>query len=88
MRIVCSHEPRFHLLYCQVRGPPLSSAPLFGGAVPAPLVFDALHAALSAPSVARGLLRLLRLLSGRAAQSLGVVVGVLATPRRMFGAAA
>ena len=58
------------------------------GTVPPPLVFDALHAALSAPSVARGLLRLLRLLSGRAAQSLGVVVGVLATPRRMFGAAA
>ena len=87
MRIVCSHEPRFHLLYCQVRGPPLSSAPLFGGAVPAPLVFDALHAALSAPSAARALLRLCWLLAGRAAQSLGVAVGVLAVPRRMLGAA-
>ena len=58
------------------------------GTVPPPLVFDALHAALSAPSAARALFRLCWLLVGRAAQSLGVAVGVLAAPRRMLGAAA
>ena len=58
------------------------------GTAPPPLVLDALHAALSAPSAARALLRLCWLLAGRAAQSLGVAVGVLAVPRRMLGAAA
>lgn len=56
--------------------------------VPRPLVFDALHAALSAPSAVRALLRLGRLLAGRAAQSLGVAMGLLAVPRRLLGAAA
>ena len=56
--------------------------------MPRPLVFDALHAALSAPSAVRALLRLGRLLAGRAAQSLGVAMGLLAVPRRLLGAAA
>ena len=56
--------------------------------MPPPVVFDALHAVLSAPSMARALLRLCWLLVGRAAQSLSVAVGVLAAPRVAFGAAA
>jgi len=104
-----------------VRGPPLSSAPLFGGPVPPALVFDALHvrrtpapapdysvahergaslpltrrgpvlsaqAALSAPSAARALLRVNRVLAGRLVQNLLLKARLLSTPPRMLGAAA
>eukprot|EP00908_Phaeocystis_cordata_P024390 Transcript_685.p1 GENE.Transcript_685~~Transcript_685.p1 ORF type:complete len:396 (-),score=166.86 Transcript_685:185-1351(-) len=71
-----------------VRGPPLSSAPLFGGPVPPALVFDALHAALSAPSAARALLRVNRVLVGRLVQNLLLKARLLSTPPRMLGAAA
>ena len=70
--------------------PKIADLTAFGplGPVPPPVVFDALHAVLSAPSMARALLRLCWLLVGRAAQSLSVAVGVLAAPRVAFGAAA
>ena len=70
--------------------PKVADLTAFGplGPVPPPVVFDALHAVLSAPSMARALLRLCWLLVGRAAQSLSVAVGVLAAPRVAFGAAA
>ena len=70
--------------------PKVADLTAFGplGPVPPPVVFDALHALLSAPSMARALLRLCWLLAGRAAQSLSVAVGVLAAPRVAFGAAA
>ena len=56
--------------------------------VPPPLLFDALHAALSAPSVPRGLLRLWALLAVRTVQGALVAARLLGWPRRLYGAAA
>ena len=72
-----------------VRGPPLTTPPIIDGTkVPPPILFDALHAALSAPSVPRGLLRLGMLLAARAVQSMLVAARLLSWPRRLYGAAA
>jgi len=70
-----------------VRGPPLSSSPLFGGPAPPALVFDALHTALSAPSAATALLRVWRLLLVRLGQNVLLAARVLGKPPRMYGAA-
>jgi len=75
-----------HAFKSVVRGPPLSTAPFMDAAkAPPPLLLDALHAALCAPSAARGAGRLLGVLLLRMGQAVLAALGL--APRIRYGAA-
>ena len=75
-----------HAFKSVVRGPPLSTAPFMDAAkAPPPLLLDALHAALCAPSAARGAGRLLGVLLLRMGQAVLAALGY--APRIRYGAA-